>query len=68
MKNLILIISLFLLTIGLFNFIKYVCDFYELSPYGKGYLTGSVIFIVLGGKLTFWIIRKKLKDFQNNSE
>ncbi|EOZ98127.1 hypothetical protein A33Q_1489 [Indibacter alkaliphilus LW1] len=65
MRNFILIVSLFLLAIGLFNFFKYVSDFNELSSYGKGYLAGSLIFILIGGTLSFLIIKRKIKASQS---
>lgn len=68
MRIFILIISLLLLSIGLFNFFKYIGDFSELSTYGKGYLTGSLIFILLGGAITFLIIKKGIQNLQKNSE
>ncbi|WP_293011549.1 hypothetical protein [Mongoliibacter sp.] len=64
MRNFILIISLLLLTIGMYNFFKYIGDFSELSAYGKGYLAGSIIFILLGGTLSFLIVRKKIQGSQ----
>ncbi|MBW3469482.1 hypothetical protein [Arthrospiribacter ruber] len=63
-QNLALGFALLVLVIGLFNFFKYVSDFELLSDYGKGYLSGSVIFILLGGILSFLIIRKKIQTAQ----
>lgn len=63
-QNLALGFALLVLVIGLFNFFKYVSDYELLSDYGKGYLSGSVIFILLGGILSFLIIRKKIQTAQ----
>lgn len=63
-QNLALGFALLVLIIGLFNFFKYISDYELLSDYGKGYLSGSLIFILLGGILSFLIIRKKILTAQ----
>lgn len=63
-QNLALGFALLVLIIGLFNFFKYVSDYELLSDYGKGYLSGSLIFILIGGILSFLIIRKKIQTAQ----
>lgn len=60
MKNLLLSLSLLLLIVGAFNFLKYAGDYSMLSDYGKGYLFGSTILLLVGSIASIIIIRRKM--------
>jgi len=59
MKKVILIIGIILFIIGMFQGSRYFLDYTELSHYGKGYVWGSAIILLLG--LVFIIIGLKKK-------
>ncbi len=59
MKKIGLIIGVFLLILGLYQGGKYVVDYSFLSSYGKGFVWGSLLLIIVGSILVFLSIRKK---------
>ncbi|PKL85927.1 MAG: hypothetical protein CVV22_05185 [Ignavibacteriae bacterium HGW-Ignavibacteriae-1] len=59
MKKVILTIGIILFIIGMFQGSRYFLDYNVLSHYGKGYVWGSAIILLLG--IAFIIIGLKKK-------
>ncbi|MCO5251079.1 MAG: hypothetical protein M9949_06615 [Candidatus Kapabacteria bacterium] len=59
MKKVILAIGIILFLIGLFQGGRYFFDYNVLSHYGKGYVWGSVIILLLGVALIIIGLKKK---------
>lgn len=62
MKKFLLIIGIAFLIFGLYPFVKYISDFQILSSYGKGFVIGKVLILVLGCSLIYLSIRLKTKE------
>lgn len=59
MKKISLIIGILLLILGLYQGGKYAVDYSFLSSYGKGYVWGSLLLIIVGSILVYLSSRKK---------
>ena len=59
MKTIAKIIGALLLLVGLLQTLKYVMSYSTLTPYGRGFVWGSVLLILFGGLLLFWGFRKR---------
>ncbi|MEM6764232.1 MAG: hypothetical protein AAF655_04895 [Bacteroidota bacterium] len=58
MKKILFYLGLFLTLISLFSVLQYVFDYEILSAYGKGYLWGKLLLLVLGIVLIYFGRRK----------
>ncbi len=61
MKKVLFIIGLILSALGLYQTSQYILDYNKLTEYGKGYIWGSIILILIGVILIFFS-RKKSKN------
>jgi|LakMenE18May11ns_1017448.scaffolds.fasta_scaffold9438970_1 hypothetical protein len=59
MKTIAKIVGALFLLVGLLQTFKYVMSYSNLTPYGKGFVLGSVLLILFGGLLIFWGFRKR---------
>tara|TARA_R110002072_G_scaffold214159_10_gene371293 strand:+ start:103 stop:285 length:183 start_codon:yes stop_codon:yes gene_type:complete len=59
MKNLKTIIGLLLIIIALISLIEYAIDYNQLSEYGKGYIWGKIVILIIGFFLVFTSLRNK---------
>jgi len=59
MKKLIIAIGILFLCYGLYKGGQYLFQIEELTEYGKGYVWGSVIQIIIGCFLIFLGVRRK---------
>ena len=62
MRTFLWIISIILVLIGGYQLTKYVKDYSILSQYGKGYIWGSGLLIILGLLIVTFLILKKRKS------
>jgi len=60
-KYLVAFFSLILVIIGGFGAFKYALDYQDLSSYGKGFIWGNILLILMGGFLFFFAIKKIIK-------
>lgn len=54
MRIYILILGFLILILGLFQGSKYLTDYEVLTTYGKGYVWGSVILVMLGSGIIIY--------------
>lgn len=59
MKKLLFYLGLGLSIIGAFSFLKYVIDYNSLSDYGRGYVWGKVLIIIIG--IVLILLSRKIK-------
>jgi LPXTG-motif cell wall-anchored protein len=62
MKYVLIIIGIVLSIIGFVQGYRYIFDFNALTMYGKGYVTGTVVLLILGVALIiagFYVRKKK---------
>jgi len=59
MKKVALIIGIVLSLIGLFQGGRYFFDYNILTQYGKGYVWGSVLLLLIGILLIYFGLKKK---------
>ena len=59
MKKIALIIGIVLSLIGFIQCFRYFFDYNMLTPYGKGYVWGSILLFLLGILLIYIGLRKK---------
>lgn len=59
MKKTGFIIGVLFLVLGLYQGGRYAVDYSFLSSYGKGYVWGSLLLIIVGSILVYLSIRKK---------
>jgi len=60
MKNILLVVGVFLLFVSIYSLTRYFSDYSKLSEYGKGYVWGNFLLLALG-ILSFLIYLKKRK-------
>lgn len=60
MKKVAAISGVIVFLIGSFNVIKYLSSYNELAPYGRGYVWGNVILIIVGLALTYYGLKKRV--------
>jgi uncharacterized membrane protein YraQ (UPF0718 family) len=60
MKRILLIAGLILMGLAIASLVTYLFDYEKLSNYGKGYVWGKIIILILGGFLIF-LSRKPLR-------
>jgi len=60
MKKFLLIIGILIVIFGLFPLMRYALDYTELSNYGKGFIWGKVIIVLVGTILI--TISRRLKS------
>jgi hypothetical protein len=53
MKKFWLYLGIIICLFGLFPFLRYIFDFQVLSNYGKGFILGKVLIIVIGLSMIF---------------
>jgi len=58
MKYILLTVSILIILYSGYGLIKCLQSFDTLTEYGKGYLTGSIILLSVGGIILLWSIRK----------
>jgi len=58
MKYILLTVSILIIFYSGYGLTKCLQSFDTLTEYGKGYLTGSIILLTVGGSILFWGIRK----------
>jgi len=58
MKKTVLVTGSFVFLYGLFNSIKYVFDYDALAAYGKGYVWGNAVLMLLGFLLVFFALKR----------
>jgi len=59
MKKLLLIFGVVFVLLGIFQGGRYIFDYELLSSYGKGYVIGSGLLLLLGVLLIYFGIKKK---------
>jgi FtsH-binding integral membrane protein len=59
MKKIAFIVGIVLSLAGFFQGYKYVFDYNSLTPFGKGYVWGSIILIVIGLVLIYFGLKRK---------
>jgi LPXTG-motif cell wall-anchored protein len=61
MKYVLIIIGIILSVMGFVQGYRYIFDFNTLTMYGKGYVTGTIVLLILGLALIIagFFIRKK---------
>lgn len=59
MKILSLLIGIFLSGLGIYQSLKYIFDYNNLTYYGKGFVWGSALLIFIGVLLIYLSIKKK---------
>jgi len=62
MKKAIPIIGSLVFLFGVFNIIKYIFDYNVLAAYGKGFVWGNAILMLLGFFMMFFILKKKRRE------
>jgi len=69
MKYLLLIVSILIISYSGYGLTKCLQSFDTLTEYGKGYLTGSIILLIIGGTILLWTISKfKQKKVKQESK
>ncbi|MFK7981842.1 MAG: hypothetical protein AB8G86_17810 [Saprospiraceae bacterium] len=63
MKKTLLIVGILITLISLFSILPYIFDYSDLSKYGKGYITGKVLLLLIG--IALIVIGKKKKPAHN---
>ncbi len=61
MKIFLLILGIVLGVLGSIQTFKYITDYSVLTQYGKGFIWGSIILIIVGVALIYLSFRKKAK-------
>ncbi len=64
MKKIVLIIGIILSSIGIFQGGRYFLDYNSLSQYGKGFVWGSLIILLIGILFIYFGLRKKKTNRQ----
>ena len=59
MKKLALIIGIISSLIGFFQVVRYLFDYNVLTQYGKGYVWGSILLLLIGILLIYLGLRKR---------
>ncbi len=59
MKKLALVLGIFITIIGFFQCVVYFMDYNELTQYGKGYVWGSFLLLLMGILLIYIGLKKK---------
>ncbi|MBU1368352.1 MAG: hypothetical protein KJ578_12945 [Bacteroidetes bacterium] len=62
MKRILIIAGGILVFLSVVPLIQFVFDYNELSDYGRGYIWGNVLLLLIGSLLLFAGIKKKRKS------
>ena len=59
MKKVLFVIGIIIILISLISILPYIFDYSDLSRYGKGYITGKAILLLIGIGLLIYGKKKK---------
>lgn len=59
MKKILFIAGLFIVVLALTALASYIVDYQDLSAYGKGYIWGKVILLLIGIFFIYWGKKKR---------